>query len=180
MSFATVSIVTGGVVYLSIFFAVLNTGGLDEARSFLNGSLSLLHNLGSGMENLGSGLITLLESFGRGIQYAMGEGVERLLTAFASTLVILIDGTARSVTPVAMFSTITLLAVIVWLIHDRDLVFTISQQVLTPISVVIERVWVAFSNPNNLVSYGVFYLMIFVVPKIPDAIQAVVLKSHKL
>jgi hypothetical protein len=165
----TVCVVTCSCVYLSLFFTSTYLGGVTEMRAFLGSSVALLTNIGSGFQQ------TI---------FKFGSEFRQLIADFpmttASAIVTLINGIAVNVS-LTTFCVITVLtSTIAGLVFDKQLVFDVTTSMYSPFAEATLAIWKIISKPSNLVSYGIFYLLVTVFPQLLDAIRAVASNGQKL
>jgi len=135
------------LVYLSLFFGVMAMGGLPEIKLFLHSSE----------------------------QFFLTAG-DNILLAVATAVVKLVEGISYNISLPAYCVFVSTATIVAGLIFDKDTVFLISQAIFQPLSDAVIAIWKVVSKPSNLVSYGIFYLLVSVLPKLPD----VILKGQKL
>ena len=64
--------------------------------------------------------------------------------------------------------------------RERKTFEALAQALYKNIEYAIKEIWSKVSDPNNLISYGVFVVLVAFVPQLPEAIKAVALKIQKL
>ena len=145
-------------VYLSLFFGVMVMGGLPEIKLFLHSSEQFFLTAGDN------------------ILLPVATAGDTILFAVAAAVVKLIEGISYNISLPAYCVFVSTATIVAGLIFDKDTVFLISQAIFQPLSDAVIAIWKVVSKPSNLVSYGIFYLLVSVLPKLPD----VILKGQKL
>jgi hypothetical protein len=217
--------VTSAIISLVIFFATLVTGGVVQAKGYLNDLNDFAKAIGNFVAAAtGSCANFMAAATGSCANFILnfvaaatgscanfilnfvaaatgscanfilkvGGGIERYtggnLPNFISGL---IEPVAHAFLPYFERMTITgsilfsvfIVAVPIILVGsytDLNRTLDVLEKIATPAVKATIAAWTTFSNPENLLSYAFFYVMVTVFPAIPDAIKAVALKAQKL
>jgi len=176
----------GGLIFVVLFTFAFFAG---DAHLFLETSKEMLlyftrplMSMGDGimtiMFSMGDSILTIIRDFGTGCLEFVSNGAIRNITS--SLLEPLADVALPFFQSMTLSGTVTVsvLGILVGgLFHDYNVTVGLCSDIVSPCRDACVAVWAVIFNPRNLLSYGMFFVLVTTIPKFPEALQSAVLKE---
>ena len=177
---------TLAATYLTLFSIITYVGGIQESRSFLKSSSNTLMLIGGSIRDFvhafGSNIRDFINGLGNGLLTCYSLFLSALENDLSSKLFerpisSIIVSFCRNVSDFQLVFVTAVGFLVASLVIDRDgtsaALASIGSSFLNAAAILSQN----FSDPSKLIQYGFFYVMVTVFPKIPDAVQAALLKA---
>jgi hypothetical protein len=168
---------TGCLEFTRLLFS-MGDSILTIIRYFGTGCLELITRL---LFSMGDSILTIIRDFGTGCLEFVSNGVIRnVMTSLLEPLADVALPFFQSMT-LSGTVTVSVLGILVGgLFHDYNVTVGVCSDIVSPCRDACVAVWAVISNPRNLLSYGMFFVLVTTIPKFPEALQSAMLKGQKL